>query len=217
MIHVVKIGGSLLTRPDVVGALRQWMEAQEVVGPGIHRVMIVGGGALVNALRDLDGQHPLNVEVSHWMAIDLMEVAGRIVSHWIPEWKMEESWDSLVARCRTPGATLFLPSDFLRNNEPYLPGKRLPIGWQVTSDSIAARVAELLGAQRLTLLKSQSFSARSWVEGARLGIVDSHFPEAVAPLPLVECQALPPTEIAAIAPAPEGAVGPGADSHNFNS
>jgi 5-(aminomethyl)-3-furanmethanol phosphate kinase len=68
----------------------------------------------------------------------------------------------------------------------------LPHGWQVTSDSIAAWVAARLSARRLVLLKSLP-----GVPGARgdvlteaplrspalAGIVDEHFPQAVARRP----------------------------------
>jgi aspartokinase-like uncharacterized kinase len=55
----------------------------------------------------------------------------------------------------------------------------LPVGWEVTSDSIAARVAATLGACELVLLKSSSpaecATVRDW---ATAGLVDRHFPHA---------------------------------------
>ena len=58
---------------------------------------------------------------------------------------------------RAPAARRFIAVEsFLRREEPVLPGVRLPIGWHVTSDSIAARLAEVCQAQELVLLKSTS-------------------------------------------------------------
>jgi aspartokinase-like uncharacterized kinase len=57
---------------------------------------------------------------------------------------------------------------------------RLPQTWAVTSDAIAARVAEQLGATRLVLLKSVPVPADvDWRAAARLGLVDATFPQVV--------------------------------------
>jgi hypothetical protein len=50
----------------------------------------------------------------------------------------------------------------------------------VTSDSIAARMAVVLGADRLILLKSIDMpSGTSWTEAAERGWVDRHFPRVI--------------------------------------
>jgi hypothetical protein len=50
----------------------------------------------------------------------------------------------------------------------------------VTSDSIAARVAEIGGASRLILLKSTDLpDETNWHEAARGGFVDAMFPKIV--------------------------------------
>ena len=78
------------------------------------------------------------------------------------------------------------PHDFLRRDEPELAGCRLPRNWAVTSDSIAARVAEVVGAHELVLLKSQlPIGQGGWREVSEHGIVDRHFPLAAAKLPVV--------------------------------
>ena len=71
---------------------------------------------------------------------------------------------------------------FLREDESR-PGA-LPHSWDVTSDSIAARVAVMLGAERLVLLKSVDVpSGTSWEEALARGWVDAHFPRVVASAP----------------------------------
>ena len=49
---------------------------------------------------------------------------------------------------------IFDPSRFLETIEPTLDGETLPQSWDVTSDSIAARIARLLTCHELVLLKS---------------------------------------------------------------
>jgi len=50
----------------------------------------------------------------------------------------------------------------------------------VTADSIAARIAVILGAERLILLKSIDIPpGMPWTEAAERGWVDRHFPQVV--------------------------------------
>ena len=56
----------------------------------------------------------------------------------------------------------------------------LPHNWRVTSDAIAARVAEIDGLARLVLLKSVDLQeGLSWREAAERGLVDPMFGEIV--------------------------------------
>jgi hypothetical protein len=57
---------------------------------------------------------------------------------------------------------------------------RLAHTWNVTSDSIAARLAQVVGGS-LTLLKSVELPPDlSWGEAAQRGLVDAEFPSVVA-------------------------------------
>lgn len=59
----------------------------------------------------------------------------------------------------------------------------MPHSWDVTTDSIAARVALVHGAERLVLLKSVDVpSGTPWEEAAARGWVDAHFPKVAAEL-----------------------------------
>jgi 5-(aminomethyl)-3-furanmethanol phosphate kinase len=63
----------------------------------------------------------------------------------------------------------------------------LPENWDVTSDTIAARVAVHVAADRLTLLKSASLPpGTTRLEAARLGLVDPLLPIVAQPLKQVE-------------------------------
>lgn len=190
-VHVVKVGGSLLTRGDFVTALQEWVKRQLEGAAPSHLILLVGGGPLVDSLREIDRLRSLDQEFSHWTAIELMDLSGRIVAGWLPEWSVESSLDGLRGRLDRPGVTLFLASEFLRHEEPMLVGVPLPVGWHVTSDSIAARLAEVLAAERLTLLKSEVPPAGPWEGWGAAGYVDQHFAAAAARLRQVSAEVVP--------------------------
>src|SRR5262249_17779871 len=57
----------------------------------------------------------------------------------------------------------------------------LPQCWDVTSDSLAARFAEVIGARELILLKSVTIPPElDWTEASRRGFVDAYFPTMIA-------------------------------------
>jgi hypothetical protein len=81
---------------------------------------------------------------------------------------------------------IFDVRQFMADEEPSVPGTRLHASWDVTSDSIAARVAEVRGAAELVLLKSTLRSdLSSLTEWANAGLVDAFFPQAAVKLPRV--------------------------------
>ncbi|HEY8503548.1 MAG TPA: hypothetical protein VIL46_03125, partial [Gemmataceae bacterium] len=58
---------------------------------------------------------------------------------------------------------------------------RLERSWDVTSDSIAARAAEVSGAGRLVLLKSVAMEPfAGWEDASARGWVDAAFPRVLA-------------------------------------
>jgi len=191
--HVVKLGGSLLSAATTPALLNDWLERAGRTHPGEHRILIVGGGEPVDWLRRVDRQNPLGDTTAHWAAIALMDANAQVAAGWRPGAILTNDWHKLQQRGGAPGETIFAAGPFLRNCEPLSPGTTLPVGWQVTSDCIAARVAVLLDA-RLTLLKSREVelptSKADWVQLANKGFVDEFFPELVEALDRVEVDAL---------------------------
>ncbi len=69
---------------------------------------------------------------------------------------------------------------FVRDVEPTLVGTTLAPDWSCTSDSIAARIAQLLGADRLTLLKSRTAGSSDLQTLQYANYVDLSFPQMAA-------------------------------------
>ena len=60
----------------------------------------------------------------------------------------------------------------------------LPHDWHITSDSLAVRLATLVKARELILLKSIDWPGNDWSAASRAGIVDGYFTEAVQKAPI---------------------------------
>ncbi len=182
--RVVKLGGSLLTGLDVRAGILSWFRTQRPR----PTLVIVGGGELADAVRRLDRQYTLAAEVAHWQAIRAMQVNAFVLhqlwsdSTWVErlhDWQAIQSWT-------TPPIGILDPLSYLTWDEPSLSGPRLPCGWHVTSDSIAARLACGLGHVELILLKSTLPSGVSdkltYERAVELGLVDDYFPVAAQAL-----------------------------------
>ena len=182
--QVVKLGGSLLACADLRARLRGWLAS----GPPAARPIVVGGGAFADAVRALDRAQGLSPEEAHWLAIRAMGLSARAVHALLPELPLVERLEELPIAPEAGCAWLLDPWRFLRAIDGR--GENpLPAGWQVTSDSIAARLAEHLGAAELTLLKSAlpDAESRSRAGAAAAGYVDEFFPSAAKSIPRVRC------------------------------
>ena len=138
MLTVVKVGGGLAREPD---ALRALCEAIGAAGAR-HRLLVVpGGGELADVVRNYDRRLGLSPATAHWMAILAMDQLGWALSELIPG--AVRRTDLEVGQ----GVSVLLPYALLRECDP------LPASWDVTSDSIAAWIADAAGAGRLVLVK----------------------------------------------------------------
>jgi len=88
------------------------------------------------------------------MCVDLMTVTAHLLHDWLQCIPLVEDDRLLCQRLGDRSCTIFGPANWLRHSEPYLPGSKLPANWEVTSDSIAARLAIVLQADELVLIKS---------------------------------------------------------------
>ena len=148
---VYKLGGSLLTLPDLGARLRRLLDREGAARP----LLVVGGGAAADLVRGWQQQHRFDDEAAHWLAIAAMGLNETLVHELLPNSCIvgdraaaADAWD----RGQWPilCAGQFLRAEERRAEEP------LPHNWDITSDSIAAWVAIRWPAERLVLLKSTS-------------------------------------------------------------
>jgi len=145
MIDVVlKIGGRL-GRGEKLEAL-----CQSLTNLGRrHRILVVpGGGAFADTVRDYDARYQLSSSASHWMAVLAMDQFGHLLSELIPDSKFVRSLPSAGRVAGAGRVPVLIPFDLLWREDP------LAHSWSVTSDAIAAWVAELVRAPMLILLKT---------------------------------------------------------------
>jgi aspartokinase-like uncharacterized kinase len=178
-VRVIKLGGSLLDWPDLIGQFRSWLAAQSPAA----NVIVVGGGPLVDSLRALDRVHALPDEAAHWLAVRAMSLTAAMVAELLSEAILVRMPEEL--RLDSAGSPQILDvEEFLR----YEQGKSgaLPCSWDVSSDSIAARLANAIDACELVLLKSTLPGGTTQKSIAQGGYVDGRF-AASADLLSVRC------------------------------
>lgn len=175
MRRVVKVGGSLLGRRDLIGALSTWFDAQSAG----ETLVVVGGGRLVDAVRDLDAIRPADPVETHWLCVDLLDITFRLLRDWFPwpaahtEAQLEQG---LACGFSLEHPTLVAVKSFYgrdRNGSEPL----LPQDWRTTTDSIAALLARQVSADELVLLKSCDIEGVTDLgQLASAGVLDEAFP-----------------------------------------
>ncbi len=174
--RVIKLGGSLLDWPELPAAFASWLAMQ----PPAANVVVVGGGTIVESLRTLDRAISLGDEAAHWLAIHAMSLTAALAADLLQAGALVKSIDAL--RQSDGGLPqVFDVEQFMRADAAA--ADPLPCNWEVTSDSIAARVAVRLAAKELVLLKStlpEDGSTRQQL--ALNGYLDRYFPLAAAGL-----------------------------------
>ena len=166
-LTIAKVGGSLFDLPDLADRLRRWL-----AGTPNHPVLLVpGGGAGADVIRRLDAVHRIGDEAAHWLALGVAGVNARFLAGLLNIRVTSFATQSL-------GTSVLDPDAFCHFDE----GRdgALPHTWDVTTDSVAARVAAVAGGS-LTLLKSTDLPyGMAWEEAATNGFVDRAFPSLVA-------------------------------------
>jgi aspartokinase-like uncharacterized kinase len=169
---VIKIGGSLFDLPDLGQRLQAWLAGQATR----TLLLVPGGGPVAEVVRQYDRLYGLGEERAHWLALRSLALNARLLCFLLPQTVVVPHIRSLATLWRRGKIPVLDLYSFARADEGQ-PGA-LPHCWNVTSDSLAARVARVAGARELLLLKSTSLPAgMDWTEAGKRGLVDTYFAE----------------------------------------
>jgi aspartokinase-like uncharacterized kinase len=178
---VAKVGGSLLNWSGLPDALTTFLDRNRAR----RLVLVVGGGKTVDVIRSLDQTHALGEHTSHHLALRAMDLTAHCLAAMVPGLIVVDAITDLPTLWGRRLVPVFAPRRFL-DLEDRAAANPLPHSWSVTSDSIAARLADRLEADSLILLKStQAPAAIDRSEAAALGLVDPAFPAVSLPIPHV--------------------------------
>lgn len=156
---IVKVGGSLLSLPDLAARLREALTLLD--GPA---ALIVGGGAAVDTVRDWGTVFDLDEVTAHWLAVDSLSLTARLVCDLLnrdgrdggPAESVAEivaDWPG-VCRAISCGVIPVVNPRGLLSSVADERSIELPESWAVTSDSIAAAIAVHWNVSQFVLLKS---------------------------------------------------------------
>ncbi|MDX2035905.1 MAG: uridylate kinase [Isosphaeraceae bacterium] len=176
-IVVVKLGGSLLDLrelPERLAAALAWLFPR-------RHLVIVGGGGAADVIRRLDHVHQWTKDASHALAIRSLDLTASILASLVTGSIVVEDRAGCLAAWESGRLPILAPRRLLETEDRG--ADALPSSWDVTTDSIAARVARILGARTLLLLKSvdppRDRKMQSLVDS---GFVDAFFPIAAESL-----------------------------------
>ena len=197
-VTLIKVGGSLLDWSKLPDRLNQFVESRRASEPGFRPVLLCGGGPFADLIRRLDRTHHLGDFAAHRLAIQAMDLASTVLLCLLPAAFGVDRLDALDEETEPGDIPLLVPSLTVQELEDEHP-LPLPPSWDVTSDTIAAWVAERIHARSLILLKSASLPPGADRDlAARLKLVDPCFPlmsSAVARVEYVNLRDLSATAV----------------------
>ena len=156
VIHtVVKVGGGLLSK---AGAFDLVTEALTAFSPRRRLVIVPGGGPFADAVRTMFRRIKIGEDAAHWMAVLGMDQYAHALTARLPGAVLVEQQAEIAAARQAGRLPVLAPYRWVRAADP------LPHTWDITSDSIAAWLAGMLGARRIVLIKPAGGDPRKLVD-----------------------------------------------------
>jgi len=172
-LAVIKIGGSVATS----ASLPLWLASIE--SSTLPLVLVPGGGPFADAVRETQPALGFSDRAAHEMAMLAMEQFGCILIDRATRLEAARTVQDIHASLDRNKIPVWFPTQ-MAVNEP-----TIPASWDITSDSLAARLCQALDANSLILIKqTDDFSGADTLETlSTRGIVDAAFPCFAAQIP----------------------------------
>lgn len=166
---VIKVGGSLSETGRLNGVIAILAAARRAI------VIVPGGGAFADKVRDLQNAIRFDDASAHRLAMLGMHQMAEIYFTMNERLAPADSLDGIARVLATGLIPVWLPLQMCQADT------EIPADWTITSDGLAARLAERLGGAPLVLLKSIGVAdTEAAPDLARDGVVDQAFPGIVA-------------------------------------
>ncbi len=168
---IIKLGGSLAQAQTLLKCLNK-IE----INYSHQKVIIVpGGGAFADQVRMAQSHWQFDDSTAHKMAILAMQQMALLIQGLKSDWVLAESTISLSEGLKTNNVLIWSPCI------KELATNQIAESWDITSDSLAAWLANKLSAQHLILVKSAAIDQNlSLQELSEAGITDNGFCQFVA-------------------------------------
>jgi 5-(aminomethyl)-3-furanmethanol phosphate kinase len=140
---VLKVGGGLSRGAGLESLCKEICR----LGKQYRLLIVPGGGAFADRVREMYQRYALNETSAHCMALLAMDQFGYLLNQLIPDSSLSDDLDSANRVAESGRTAILLPATLIRRTDP------LPHSWEVTSDSIAAWIAQRAQCRRLILLK----------------------------------------------------------------
>jgi dihydroneopterin aldolase len=164
-LAIVKLGGSHASGPHI----KDWLSAIAAEAGSI--AIVPGGGPFADAVRTAQVSMGFDDRAAHAMALMAMAQFGCVLQNLNPALRLAASRSAILRALKDGKVPVWSP-------EPMARAAALPETWELTSDSLAAWLAGLLGADRLLLVKHGRFEAAAigTHDLVARGVVDPLFP-----------------------------------------
>lgn len=174
---VVKVGGSLLARPDLAEQLQSIVQSFS----GRKVLLIVGGGAAADEIRRLDELCDFAPGRAHWDAINAMTFNSRLLSRVLGFVPLVCNKQEALSAWQRHSAVILDCCVFLREVLGEF-SQLLPESWDVTSDSIAVSVALDWQLDEILFCKSCPPISQRLADVCDAGQLDAYMSKLLQPL-----------------------------------
>lgn len=166
---VIKIGGSLLESGRLAATLGVIARARRGL------VVVPGGGPFADKVRAAQAARGFDDVTAHRLALSAMQRMAQVMAAMCERLAPAATLAEMRGAAASGAIPVWLPLKLAGRD------RTIPADWSITSDGLAARLAERLGVETVVLMKSCSVApGGNLAELAEGGIVDAAFGDIVA-------------------------------------